>query len=108
MNEIGATMAYDTAKGLPKQSFSYQLKPIQNQPRLLLMGNEAVALGKIVGGCRVQTSYPITPAADESEFIEQNENFDLLAGSQPGRKGSVLVHKPKNAIAAITMATAAA
>jgi len=108
MNEIGAKMAYDTAKGLPKQSFSYQLKPIQNQPRLLLMGNEAVALGKIVGGCRVQTYYPITPAADESEFIESHENFDLLDGGQPGKKGSVLVTQTEDEIAAITMAIGAA
>src|SRR5438445_1218289 len=108
MNEIGAKMAYDIARGLPKQSFSYQLKPIQNQPRLLLMGNEAVALGKIVGGCRVQTYYPITPAADESEFIESHENFDLLDGGQPGKKGSVLVTQTEDEIAAITMATGAA
>src|SRR5438132_583341 len=108
MNEIGAKMAYDIARGLPKQSFSYQLKPIQNQPRLLLMGNEAVALGKIVGGCRVQTYYPITPAADESEFIESHENFDLIDGGQPGKKGSVLVTQTEDEIAAITMATGAA
>src|SRR3989442_182017 len=108
MNEFGAKMAYDTAKGLPKQSFSYQLKPIQNQPRLLLMGNEAVALGKIVGGCRVQTYYPITPAADESEFIESHENFDLIDGGQPGKKGSVLVTQTEDEIAAITMAIGAA
>src|SRR5437764_12097838 len=108
MNEIGATMAYDTAKGLPKQSFSYQLKPIQTQPRLLLMGNEAVALGKIVGGCRVQTYYPITPAADESEFIESHENFDLSDGGAPGKKGSILVTQTEEEIAAITMATGAA
>src|SRR2546430_13486827 len=108
MNEIGAKMAYDIAKGLPKQSFSYQLKPIQNQPRLLLMGNEAVALGKIVGGCRVQTYYPITPAADESDFIESHENFDLVDGGQPGKKGSVLVTQTEDEIAAITMAIGAA
>src|SRR6266480_1054669 len=100
--------AVEIAKGLPKQSFSYQLKPIQNQPRLLLMGNEAVALGKIVGGCRVQTYYPITPAADESEFIESHENFDLLDGGQPGKKGSVLVTQTEDEIAAITMAIGAA
>src|SRR5947209_3237290 len=108
MNEIGAKMAYDIAGGLPKQSFSYQLKPIQNQPRLLLMGNEAVALGKIVGGCRVQTYYPITPAADESEFIESLENFDLLDGGETASKGSVLVTQTEDEIAAITMATGAA
>ncbi len=107
MNEIGARMAYDLAKGLTRGSFSYQLKPIQNQPRLLLMGNEAVALGKIVGGCRVQTYYPITPAADESEFLESHENFDL-DGGQTGKKGSILVTQTEDEIAAVTMATGAA
>jgi 2-oxoglutarate/2-oxoacid ferredoxin oxidoreductase subunit alpha len=108
MNEIGARMAYDLAKGLTTQPFPYQLRPVQNQPRLLLMGNEAVALGKIVGGCRVQTYYPITPAADESEFLESHENFDLSDGGQPGRKGSILVTQTEDEIAAITMATGAA
>ncbi len=108
MNEIGAKMAYDIAKGLATQPFGYQLKPIQNQSRLLLMGNEAVALGKIVGGCRVQTYYPITPAADESEFLESHENFDMFDGGQPGKKGSILVTQTEDEIAAITMATGAA
>ena len=107
MNEIGAKMAYEAAKGLLKQPFEYKLKPIQNQPRLLLMGNEAVALGKIVGGCRVQTYYPITPAADESEFLESHEIFDL-DGGQIGKKGSILVTQTEDEIAAFTMATGAA
>ena len=107
MNEIGAKMAYEAAQSLVKQPFEYQLKPIQNQPRLLLMGNEAVALGKIVGGCRVQTYYPITPAADESEFLESHENFDF-DGGQTGKKGSILVTQTEDEIAAFTMATGAA
>src|SRR2546428_8452918 len=72
------------------------------------MGTEAVALGKIVGGCRVQTYYPITPAADESEFIESLESFELIDGGEAGRKGSVLVTQTEDEIAAITMATGAA
>jgi 2-oxoglutarate ferredoxin oxidoreductase subunit alpha len=108
MNEIGAKMAYDIAKGATDRPFPYQLRPVQNQSRLLLMGTEAVAFGKIVGGCRVQTYYPITPAADESEFIESHENFDLLDGDQAGNKGSILVTQTEDEIAAITMATGAA
>jgi 2-oxoglutarate ferredoxin oxidoreductase subunit alpha len=108
MNEIGAKMAYDIVKGQMEQPFPYQLRPVQNQSRLLLMGNEAVALGKIVGGCRVQTYYPITPAADESEFIESHENFDLFDSGQTGKKGSILVTQTEDEIAAITMATGAA
>jgi 2-oxoglutarate ferredoxin oxidoreductase subunit alpha len=37
---------------------------------LLLSGSQAAAIGKILGGCRFQTYYPITPASDESEFLE--------------------------------------
>src|SRR5881397_3478144 len=108
MNEIGAKFAYEAAGGLMRQPFPLQLRPVQNEPRLLLMGTEAVALGKIVGGCRVQTYYPITPAADESEFIESFENFDLLDGGETASKGSVLVTQTEDEIAAITMATGAA
>jgi len=72
------------------------------------MGTEAVALGKIVGGCRVQTYYPITPAADESEFIESHDNFSILDGAEGGKTGSVLVTQTEDEIAAITMATGAA
>src|SRR5881296_73486 len=108
MNEIGAKLAYEAAGGLLKEPFPLQLRPVQNEPRLLLMGTEAVALGKIVGGCRVQTYYPITPAADESEFIESLENFDLLDGGETASKGSVLVTQTEDEIAAITMATGAA
>src|SRR2546422_1704851 len=108
MNEIGAKLAYEAARGLLRQPFPLQLRPVQNEPRLLLMGTEAVALGKIGGGCRVQTYYPITPAADESEFIESLENFDLLDGGETASKGSVLVTQTEDEIAAITMATGAA
>ncbi len=66
---------------------------------LLIQGNQAVALGKIVGGCRFQTYYPITPASDESEFLEANE---LLDG-----KGSVVVVQTEDEIAAVAMAIGA-
>jgi 2-oxoglutarate ferredoxin oxidoreductase subunit alpha len=108
MNEIGAKLAYDVAKAQLKQPFPFQLQPIQNQPRLLLMGVEAIALGKLVGGCRVQTYYPITPAADESEFLESHGNFDISGGNNPSQKGSILVTQTEDEIAAITMATGAA
>src|SRR6266511_2031373 len=108
MNEIGAKLAYDAAKSQLKQPFPFQLHPIQNQPRLLLMGVESIALGKLVGGCRVQTYYPITPAADESEFLESHGNFDISGGNNASQKGSILVTQTEDEIAAITMATGAA
>jgi len=108
MNEIGAKLAYEAARSQLKQPFRFQLHPIQNQPRLLLMGVEAIALGKLVGGCRVQTYYPITPAADESEFLESHGDFDISGGNNASQKGSILVTQTEDEIAAITMATGAA
>src|SRR5437773_7155705 len=108
MNEIGAKLAYEAAKSQLNQPFPFQLHPVQNQPRLLLMGVESIALGKLVGGCRVQTYYPITPAADESEFLESHGNFDISGGNNASQKGSILVTQTEDEIAAITMATGAA
>ncbi|MCL4517693.1 MAG: 2-oxoglutarate ferredoxin oxidoreductase subunit alpha, partial [Thaumarchaeota archaeon] len=69
------------------------------------MGNQAVALGKLAAGCRLQTYYPITPASDESEFLESHELFDVV---DSGSKGSIVVVQTEDEIAAITMAIGAA
>ena len=105
MNVVGAKIAYDYISDSIKGVYPNKLSPINNQPRWLLMGNQAVALGKLAAGCRLQTYYPITPASDESEFLESHELFDVLDG---GTKGSILVVQTEDEIAAITMATGAA
>jgi 2-oxoglutarate ferredoxin oxidoreductase subunit alpha len=67
---------------------------------ILVQGNQSSALGKLTAGCRFQTYYPITPAADDSEFLEANEIIPLLDGNE----GSILVLQTEDEIAAITMA----
>lgn len=46
--------------------------------RILLDGNTAIALGKIVAGVSFQSYYPITPATDESVFLEAYQNVECL------------------------------
>ncbi|MDP8024142.1 MAG: 2-oxoacid:acceptor oxidoreductase family protein, partial [Conexivisphaerales archaeon] len=49
---------------------------------MIVSGNDIVAMGKVVGGLRMQTYYPITPAADESFTLEEHERLgDSGAGS---------------------------
>jgi 2-oxoglutarate ferredoxin oxidoreductase subunit alpha len=60
-------------------------------------------MGKILGGCRVQTYYPITPASDESEYIEAHELLKTRNNSQE----SVLVLQTEDEIAAINSASGA-
>lgn len=50
--------------------FKFKLGEREEKQRFILTGTQATAFGKIVAGCRFQTYYPITPATDESEFLE--------------------------------------
>ena len=67
---------------------------------ILVQGNQSSALGKMTAGCRFQTYYPITPASDDSEFLEANEIIPQVEG----KEGSVVVLQAEDEIAAITMA----
>ncbi|TLZ56680.1 MAG: 2-oxoacid:acceptor oxidoreductase subunit alpha [Methanobacteriota archaeon] len=114
MNAAGAQKAYALARSLVPD-FRYRLEKVaQKEPRLFLTGSQATALGKLYGGMRFQTYYPITPASDESEFLEENEILDLnghglvpeTGGKEKG--ASMLVVQTEDEIAAVTMATGAA
>ena len=117
MNAAGARQAYELAATLVPD-FGYRLERIPRaEPRLFLTGSQATALGKIYAGMRFQTYYPITPASDESEYLELNEVLDLNGGTNPeasdsafakDRAGSILVVQTEDEIAAVTMATGAA
>src|SRR6476661_4033406 len=67
---------------------------------ILVQGNQSSAMGKIIAGCRFQTYYPITPASDDSEFLESNQLIDQT----DGKNGSIVVVQTEDEIAAVTMA----
>jgi len=71
---------------------------------LVVTGNEAVAMGKVVGGLRYQSYYPITPAADESFYMEGKEVLEINGKVL----GSVLVIQTEDEISAIASAIGAA
>ena len=113
MNAWGAGRAYDLARSLVPE-FPFRLTHVPNPAaRLFLTGSQATALGKVLGGLRFQTYYPITPASDESEYLESNPILDLRVdpsdpASEKERDGSVLVVQTEDEIAAVTMASGAA
>ncbi len=101
MNSIAARMAYEEAPKI------YDLKPLElKEPRVWLDGNTAVALGKLAGGLRFQSYYPITPASDESVYIEAHEVLEMEAETL--RQGGVVVVQTEDELAAINMASGAA
>ncbi len=100
MNLLAFNKAYDYAR----EKFGdtgFKLNTIKtDEERIFLQGTQAVALGKLAGGCRIQTYYPITPASDESEYLEENQVLE--------KGGGIIVMQTEDEIAAITMAIGAA
>ncbi len=49
-----------------------------DEERFFLQGTDAVAMGKMAAGCRFQTYYPISPATDESVYLESKPSSDVV------------------------------
>ena len=83
---------FDTAK------FPYTLKPYpEPKARIVAKGYEIHAIAKLKAGCAFQTYYPISPATDESVFLERHQ-----------RDYNLLVVQCEDEIASINMAVGAA
>jgi 2-oxoglutarate ferredoxin oxidoreductase subunit alpha len=116
INTGAIAAVYDFVRRQYDGSFGYKLEPIKlAESRLYVRGNSTVAIAKELAGCRLQTYYPITPASDESEYLEAHEAIEL--DSQAGQenpqsgelqlmqdKGSIVVVQTEDEIAAVTMA----
>lgn len=51
------------------QSSGYDLESLPDRGHLIMMGNDAIAYGALVAGCRFMAGYPITPATDVLEWM---------------------------------------
>ncbi len=104
MNKTAANYAYNLAT-MKYSKFRYQLTTIPKQDNVILIqGFQSTGLGKIACGCRFQSYYPITPASDESVFLESNEIFEV----ENNRPGSTMVVQTEDEISAIGMIIGAA
>jgi 2-oxoglutarate/2-oxoacid ferredoxin oxidoreductase subunit alpha len=82
------------------ENFNYNLTGISKQPdTILVQGHYGTSLGKMVSGCRFQSYYPITPASDESVFLESNGILEI----ENDRPGSTIVVQTEDEISAIGM-----
>ncbi|HTD35423.1 MAG TPA: 2-oxoacid:acceptor oxidoreductase subunit alpha, partial [Candidatus Elarobacter sp.] len=79
------------------RSSGYGLVAGADGDRLIMMGNDAIAYGALVAGCRFMAGYPITPATDILEWMSK----------QLPKFGGVVV-QAEDELAAITMTLGAA
>lgn len=74
---LGRDFAREEGWDFPELKVSF--KPLDNDTRQMILGNEAVAAGAIVAGCRVYAGYPITPASEVLEYMA--EKINLFGGA---------------------------
>ncbi|MGH8059902.1 MAG: 2-oxoacid:acceptor oxidoreductase family protein, partial [Candidatus Entotheonellia bacterium] len=104
MRAVELTYAF-VHDNLQAQAFPFRLVPkATRRRRLLINGNQAVALGKLAAGMTFQTYYPISPATDESVYLEAHETLPTVDGEE----GSVIIVQTEDELAAVTMASGAA
>lgn len=61
---------FDYAKtGLERQDNLNRLEMKKSGRKLIMSGNEAIALASVVAGCRFYSGYPITPATEIMEWL---------------------------------------
>jgi 2-oxoglutarate ferredoxin oxidoreductase subunit alpha len=69
-NVEAARSGYDYARKNYQGSFSLDLpKSSTTNGKMLLSGNEAIALGAMAAGCKYVSSYPMTPSTSIMEYI---------------------------------------
>ncbi|AMA73502.1 MULTISPECIES: 2-oxoacid:acceptor oxidoreductase subunit alpha [Aneurinibacillus] len=73
-----------------------RLEAADGKKRMFMIGNDAIALGALVAGCRFMPAYPITPASEIMEY---------LVKKLPEFGGTVI--QTEDEIAAVTMAIGA-
>lgn len=104
LNADAATYSYDLASNTMSSS-PFTLPGIEKTPNLMLIqGHLGTSLGKLAAGCRFQSYYPITPASDESVYLEANGSLK----NEKGESDSVLVVQTEDEISAIGMMIGAA
>jgi 2-oxoglutarate ferredoxin oxidoreductase subunit alpha len=103
LNKKAANFSYNYASAKFSDFQSSISKIDKESDTLLVQGHQSSALGKMVCGCRFQSYYPITPASDESEFLETHEILQV----KEDRPGSTTIVQTEDEISAIGMAIGA-
>jgi len=105
---VDETYAYLAEHFMGGVGYKFAPGPKNGERRVLIRGTTAVGIGKVAAGCRLQTYYPITPASDESEYLEEHESIDLYDAfgteAAAASKGSVVVIQTEDETAAVLMA----
>jgi 2-oxoglutarate ferredoxin oxidoreductase subunit alpha len=94
---IKAAMAgYNNAVKQKEKYVGPKIPPRESEPKMLISGHEAVALGALTAGCQFMSAYPMSPSTSIMVFLAgKADDFDMV------------VEQAEDEIAAINMAIGA-
>ena len=105
--QLNIDVAKHTFEKIQQQQIPFNIAIPKVDPpihTMLLQGHYGTSIGKIISGCRFQSYYPITPASDESSFLESHNQFDVV----DSRPGCTVVVQTEDEISALGMAIGSA
>jgi 2-oxoglutarate ferredoxin oxidoreductase subunit alpha len=95
-NVKAARAGYELAKKKAKTFKSLQIKPNKSEPKMLISGHEAVAVGALASGCQFMSAYPMSPSTSIMMYLAgKADDFDMV------------VEQAEDEIAAINLAIGA-
>jgi 2-oxoglutarate ferredoxin oxidoreductase subunit alpha len=95
-NIKAAKAGYDKALQQKDKYTGPKIPPIDSEPKMLISGHEAVALGALTAGCQFMTAYPMSPSTSIMVFLAgKADDFEMV------------VEQAEDEIAAINMAIGA-
>lgn len=99
LNVLAAKYAYDHILEKFGSKFAKSIKAFpeeQRKKQIMIKGAQAIAIAKLRAGCSFQSYYPISPATDESVYLEEHE-----------REYPIVMVQTEDEVSAIDMAVAA-
>ena len=82
MNVFCARAAHDHVREHYSGKLEFGLPPqggAKREKQIMIKGTQAVGIAKLKAGCGIQTYYPISPATDESVYLEEQQSeYGLL------------------------------
>ena len=74
LNTKAARAGFDFTETNYKKDFPYNLKRIENsKPKIVVTGNEAIALGAVRAGCKFYAAYPMTPTSNILHYLAAHD-----------------------------------
>jgi len=79
-NVKAAAKGYEYAVNNFKGKLKQTLSPLSDKKRMLINGNDAIALGAVAAGCTFMAAYPMTPVTSIMEYLaSKSDELGLVA-----------------------------